>query len=170
MGNGGKIFFSFFFFFEASRGKDINYCSLQINDWELGEVEGLLRRLKGHVINGVEDVTVWWLSKGGTFSVKSFYSSLAGCYPKSFPTSLVWNPWNSSASNVVKKCGVCLIYTEVLEGIHPGNRKQLKSRGCNVVERSSDRAGFNRSGMDSSYSGSHDRPTNHPTLKLKLKL
>ncbi|XP_059590540.1 disease resistance protein RPV1 [Vitis vinifera] len=78
--------------------------------------------------------------------------------------------FNSSASNVVKKCGVCLIYTEVLEGIHPGNRKQLKSRGCNVVERSSDRAGFNRSGMDSSYSGSHDRPTNHPTLKLKLKL
>ena len=53
-----RSFFLFFFFFEASRGKDINYCSLQINDWELGEVEGLLRRLKGHVINGVEDVTV----------------------------------------------------------------------------------------------------------------
>ncbi|XP_034674890.1 disease resistance protein RPV1-like [Vitis riparia] len=75
--------------------------------------------------------------------------------------------FNSSASNVVKKCGVCLIYAEDLEGIHPGNRKQLESRGCNVVERSSDRAGFNRSGMDSSYSGSNDRPTNHPTLKRK---
>ncbi|XP_034674393.1 disease resistance protein RUN1-like [Vitis riparia] len=91
-----------------------------------------------------------------------------------------WNPieisfeaahrFNSSASNVVKKCGVCLIYAEDLEGIHPGNRKQLKSRGCNVVERSSDRAGFNRSGMDSSYSGSNDRPTNHPTLKRKRPL
>ena len=77
--------------------------------------------------------------------------------------------FNSSASNVVKKCGVCLIYTEVLEGIHPGNRKQLKSRGCNVVERSSDRAGLNRSGMESSSSGSRHGPTNDPTLKLKRK-
>ena len=64
----------------------------QINDWELGEVEGLLRILQGYVINGgVEDVIVWRLAKGGTFSVKSFYSSLIGCYPKGFPTSLVWN-------------------------------------------------------------------------------
>eukprot|EP00261_Vitis_vinifera_P032198 XP_019073441.1 PREDICTED: TMV resistance protein N-like [Vitis vinifera] len=77
--------------------------------------------------------------------------------------------FNSSASNVVKKCGVCLIYAEDLEGIHPQNRKQLKSRGCNVVERSSDRAGLNRSGMDSSSSGCSDGPTNDPTLKLKRK-
>ena len=46
----------------------------------------------------------------------------------------------SSASNVVKKCGVCLMYAEDLEGIHPQNRKQTKSKGCNVVKRSSDRA------------------------------
>ena len=53
--------------------------------------------------------------------------------------------WNrgltiSSASNVVKKCGICLMYAEDLEGIHPQNRKQTKSKGCNVVKRSSDRA------------------------------
>ncbi|KAL6327534.1 hypothetical protein AAG906_021625 [Vitis piasezkii] len=75
--------------------------------------------------------------------------------------------FNSSASNVVKKCGVCLIYAEDLEGIRPQNRKQLKSSGCNVVERSSDRAGLNRSGMESSSSGSRHGPTNDPTLKLK---
>ena len=57
-------------------------------------MEGLLRRLQGHMINGgVEDAIVWWLAKGGTFSVKSYYFSLVGCYPKGFPTSLVWNPW-----------------------------------------------------------------------------
>ena len=32
----------------------------QINDWALGEVEGLLRRLQRHLISGgVEDVIVW---------------------------------------------------------------------------------------------------------------
>ncbi|XP_034674426.1 disease resistance protein RPS4-like [Vitis riparia] len=77
--------------------------------------------------------------------------------------------FNSSASNVVKKCGVCLIYAEDLEGIHPQNRKQLKSRGCNVVERSSDRDGLHGSGMDSSSSGSSQGPSNSPTLKLKRK-
>ncbi|RVX01142.1 TMV resistance protein N [Vitis vinifera] len=77
--------------------------------------------------------------------------------------------FNSSASNVVKKCGVCLIYAEDLEGIHPQNRKQLKSRGCNVVERSSDRDGLHGSGMDSSSSGSSQGPSNSPTLKIKRK-
>ena len=76
--------------------------------------------------------------------------------------------FKSSASKMVKKCGVCLIYAEDLEGMHPQNTKLLKSRECNVVERSSDRAGLNRSGMYSSSSGSSDGP-NNPTLKLKRK-
>ncbi|KAJ9675788.1 hypothetical protein PVL29_024635 [Vitis rotundifolia] len=75
----------------------------------------------------------------------------------------------SSASNVVKKCGVCFIYAEDLEGIHLQNRKQLKRGGCNVVERSSDREGLNGGGMDPSSSGSSHGPTNDPTLKLKRK-
>ena len=67
----------------------------QINDWELGEVEGLLRRLQRQIIKRVQDVMVWRLLKEGTFLVKSFYSSLVGCYLKGFPISMVWNPWMS---------------------------------------------------------------------------
>ena len=68
----------------------------QINNWELGEVEGLPRRLQGHAIGGgVEAVMAWRLSKGDTFSIKFFYSSLVGCYSKGLPTSMVWNPWVS---------------------------------------------------------------------------
>ncbi|KAL6329295.1 hypothetical protein AAG906_015504 [Vitis piasezkii] len=49
-------------------------------------VEELLIRLQGQVIrSGVEDVMAWWLTKGGTFTVKSFYSSLVGCSPRGFP-------------------------------------------------------------------------------------
>lgn len=29
---------------------------------------------------GVEDVMVWRLADGGTFSIKSFYPALAGCH------------------------------------------------------------------------------------------
>ncbi|KAL6315853.1 hypothetical protein AAG906_012189 [Vitis piasezkii] len=77
--------------------------------------------------------------------------------------------FSSSASNVVKKCGVCLIYAEDLEGIHPQNKIQLKSRGYNVVERSSDSAGLNGSGMGPSSSGSSLRPANNPKLRRKPK-
>ena len=56
----------------------------QINDWQLREVEELLSRLQGQVIKrGVE--VVMWLTKRGTFTMKSFYSSLAA-------PSIVWNP------------------------------------------------------------------------------
>ncbi|XP_034674413.1 disease resistance protein RPV1-like [Vitis riparia] len=58
--------------------------------------------------------------------------------------------FSSSASNVVKKCG-------------------LKSRGYNVVERSSDSAGLNGSGMGPSSSGSSLRPANNPKLRRKPK-
>ncbi|KAL6315878.1 hypothetical protein AAG906_012214 [Vitis piasezkii] len=77
--------------------------------------------------------------------------------------------FSSSASNVVKKCGVCLIYAEDLEGIHPQNKIPLKSRGYNVVERSSDSAGLNGSGMGPSSSGSSLRPANNPKLRRKPK-
>ncbi|KAL6315641.1 hypothetical protein AAG906_003745 [Vitis piasezkii] len=75
--------------------------------------------------------------------------------------------FSSSASNVVKKCGVCLIYADDLEGIHPQNKIQLKSRGYNVVERSNDSAGLNGSGMGPSSSGSSLRPANNPKLRRK---
>ena len=74
--------------------------------------------------------------------------------------------FSSSAFNVVKKCGVCLIYAEDLEAIYTQNKIQL-SRGHTVVEKSSDSAGLNGSGMGTSSSGSNHIPTNNPTLKLK---
>lgn len=59
----------------------------QINDWQLREVEELLRRLQVQVIKrGVEDVMVWRLLKGNIFTIKSFYFSLVVCSMKQFPT------------------------------------------------------------------------------------
>ena len=61
-----------------------------INDWELGEVEELLNRIQGQVIrSGVEDVMAWWVTKGGAFTVKSFYYSLVGRSLKGFPLGIV---------------------------------------------------------------------------------
>ena len=53
--------------------------SRQTNDWELGEVEGLLRRLQGHTVSGgCYNLTVG--ERGKLFS-QILLSSLAGCYP-----------------------------------------------------------------------------------------
>ena len=72
----------------------------QINDWELGEVEELLKRLQGQVIRrGVEDVMAWRLTKGGTFIVNSFNSALLGLFLKGFPVGIVWNPLVSMRAN-----------------------------------------------------------------------
>ena len=60
----------------------------------LSDVEGPFRILQLHEAKEeFEDVLIWRLAKGGTFSIKSFYSSLVGCHSKRFPTSLVWNGW-----------------------------------------------------------------------------
>ena len=48
------------------------------------------------------------------------------------------NRFSSRASNVVKKCGVRLIYAEDLEGIHPDNIQYSSRVGYDVVKRSSD--------------------------------
>ncbi|KAL6318225.1 hypothetical protein AAG906_035732 [Vitis piasezkii] len=53
------------------------------------------------------------------------------------------NRFSSRASNVVKKCGVRLIYAEDLEGIHPDNIQYSSRVGYDVVKRSSDREGSN---------------------------
>ena len=57
-------------------------------------MEGPFRILQGHEAREeVEDVLIWRLVKGGTFSVISLYSSLVGCHSKGFPTSMGWNRW-----------------------------------------------------------------------------
>ena len=64
------------------------------NDWEMEEVETFFKRLHGHALRrGIEDVMYWRVSKKDIFTVKSFFSSLAPCIGREFPSRLVWNPW-----------------------------------------------------------------------------
>ncbi|KAL6343049.1 hypothetical protein AAG906_017861 [Vitis piasezkii] len=65
-----------------------------LNDWEVGEVESLL--CKPHPLTirrGVEDLFWWKENKNGTFSVKSFYSSLSRDTKPPFPARTIWTPW-----------------------------------------------------------------------------
>ena len=66
------IFFCFYF---CSWGPRLNR---HLNDWEVGEVESFLGKLFPMTIRrGVDDLLRWKENKNGTFSVKSFYSSLS---------------------------------------------------------------------------------------------
>ena len=66
------------------------------NDWEIKDVEALFRKLNGQVLRrDDEDVMNWWISKKGLFTVKSFYSFLAPCNVREFPSSIFWN-WVSN--------------------------------------------------------------------------
>ncbi|RVW42464.1 putative ribonuclease H protein [Vitis vinifera] len=65
-----------------------------LNDWEVGEVESLLCKLHPLTIRrGVEDLFRWKENKNGTFSVKSFYSSLSRDTKPPFPARTIWTPW-----------------------------------------------------------------------------
>ncbi|RVW69835.1 putative ribonuclease H protein [Vitis vinifera] len=64
-----------------------------LNDWEVGEVESLLGKLLPMTIRrGVNDSLQWKENKNGTFSVKSFYSSLSRGIKTPFPTRTIWTP------------------------------------------------------------------------------
>ena len=64
----------------------------QFNDWELDEVDALFGRLHNYsIVLGTFDAMVWLETKGGDFSVWSFYSSLESRRVKPFPHSTVWN-------------------------------------------------------------------------------
>nr|CAN60781.1 hypothetical protein VITISV_022451 [Vitis vinifera] len=65
-----------------------------LNDWEVGEVESLLGKLLPMTIRrGVNDSLRWKENKNGTFSVKSFYSSLSRGIKTPFPARTIWTPW-----------------------------------------------------------------------------
>ncbi|KAJ9708014.1 hypothetical protein PVL29_000195 [Vitis rotundifolia] len=65
-----------------------------LNDWEVGEVESLLGKLLPMTIRrGVDDSLQWKEKKNGTFSVKSFYSSLSRGIKSPFPARSIWTPW-----------------------------------------------------------------------------
>lgn len=71
------------------------------NDREMRDVEALFRRLNGQVLRrDDEDVMNWWTSKKNLFTVKSFYSSLAPCNVREFPSSFVWNHWVSKKVSI----------------------------------------------------------------------
>ena len=64
-----------------------------LNDWEVGEVEILLNKLHPLTIRrGVDDLLRRRENKNGTFSVKSFYSSLSRAIRPPFPARIIWTP------------------------------------------------------------------------------
>ena len=71
------------------------------NDRKMRDVEALFRRLNGQVLRrDDEDVMNWWTSKKNLFTVKSFYSSLAPCNVREFPSCIVWNHWVSKKVSI----------------------------------------------------------------------
>ena len=68
--------------------------SRRFHDWELEEVQAFFGRLSAHHLSlETNDVMVWLPTKDDTFSVKSFYSSLANRRLESFPYGILWNCW-----------------------------------------------------------------------------
>ena len=62
-----------------------------MNDWELEEFTTFFATLYEHdILRGVSDKMVWLESKDASFSVKSFYGSLACVCSHLFPWRGVW--------------------------------------------------------------------------------
>ena len=60
--------------------------SRRFNDWEMEEVEGLLRKIHPLVLHSdVEDVLSRKISKNDSFSVRSLYRSLTFTSSEPFP-------------------------------------------------------------------------------------
>ena len=69
------------------------FISIDLNDWEVGEVESLSSKLHPLTIRrGVDDLLRQRENKNGTFSVKSFYSSLSRAIRPPFPARIIWTP------------------------------------------------------------------------------
>ena len=61
---------------------------------EVGEVDSLLGKFLPMTIRrGVNDSLRWKENKNGTFSVKSFYSSLSRGIKTPFPARTIWTAW-----------------------------------------------------------------------------
>ena len=64
----------------------------QLHDWELEEVEVFFGRLYKYSISvGTEDIMVWLVRMNCSFSIKSFYFSLAIRRAETFPIGIIWN-------------------------------------------------------------------------------
>ena len=63
-------------------------------DWELSCVEALLLWLHSKSVSReVDNKVVWMATKGGQFSVKSFYDGMVMRSSNSFLARLIWNSW-----------------------------------------------------------------------------
>ncbi|KAJ9677520.1 hypothetical protein PVL29_022489 [Vitis rotundifolia] len=68
--------------------------SRHFNDWEMEEVEGLLRKIHPLVLHSdVEDALSWKINKNGSFSIRSLYRSLTRAPNEPFPWSIIWRSW-----------------------------------------------------------------------------
>lgn len=64
----------------------------QLHDGKLEGIQVFFGMLFAHPISlETDDVMIWLPTKNGTFSIKSFYSSLANRRAKPFPYGTVWN-------------------------------------------------------------------------------
>ncbi|RVW51351.1 Transcription factor SRM1 [Vitis vinifera] len=87
--------------FKVGFGKKVKFWkdkwfTRQLHDWELEEVQAFLGRLSAHpIFVETDDAMVWLPMKDDTFSVKSFYSSLANRRVELFLYGIVWNSWVS---------------------------------------------------------------------------
>ncbi|KAJ9680532.1 hypothetical protein PVL29_019761 [Vitis rotundifolia] len=99
------------------------------NDWEVDEVESLLRIIQGKRLNAeLEDRMVWNVTKNGIFSVKSCFNSLDNSSAVPFPWRIIWSPF------VPTKVGFFAweaSWGKVL------TQDQLKRRGWNLANRCS---------------------------------
>ncbi|RVW30398.1 hypothetical protein CK203_088850 [Vitis vinifera] len=103
---------------------------------------GFPTHLSWVIREGVKDVIVWQLSKGGTFLVKSFYSSLAGCSSQGFPTSIsLAIPPNGTEQLITANVNSILWTTSTVQARSSGTRKKgakkmkiIQSAYCEVCK------------------------------------
>ena len=71
------------------------HFSRHLNDWEMGEVESLFRKLQPLAVRrDAEDFLSWRESRNGCFSVCSLYRSFTRASSDPFPWSIIWRSWD----------------------------------------------------------------------------
>ena len=79
-------------------GGELGYWSIcflrHLNDWEMGEMEPLFRKLHSLVIRrDVKDTLGWRESGNGCFSISSLYRSYTRASSDTFPWCIIWRSW-----------------------------------------------------------------------------
>ena len=79
-------------------GGELGYWSLcflrHLNDWEMGEMEPLFRKLHSLVIRrDVKDTLSWRECGNDCFSISSLYRSYTRASSDPFPWCIIWRSW-----------------------------------------------------------------------------